>query len=95
MHPLDALGSPLRRALLTELRAGPRCVHQLAARFPVTRPAISRHLAILKEAGLVDARPDGTRTLYTVRLGGLAEVREYLDGFWDTALARLEELARE
>ncbi|MCA9572928.1 MAG: winged helix-turn-helix transcriptional regulator, partial [Myxococcales bacterium] len=79
MHPLDALGNPVRRDLLRTLQSGPRSVQDLASRFPVSRPAISRHLAILKEAGLVDAKPEGTRTLYAIRLQGLAEVRAYLD----------------
>ncbi|MCB9764207.1 MAG: winged helix-turn-helix transcriptional regulator [Alphaproteobacteria bacterium] len=95
MHPLDALGSPVRRDILRELRAGPRSVQDLADRFPVSRPAISRHLRVLRDAGLVDARPDGNRTLYTVRLQGFASVRDFLDEFWDTALARLVELSQE
>lgn len=95
MHPLDALGNPVRRDLLRTLQSGPRSVQDLASRFPVSRPAISRHLAILKEAGLVDATPEGTRTLYAIRLQGLAEVRAYLDTFWDVALARLSDLAAE
>lgn len=94
MHALDALGNSVRRAILLEMRAAPRSVGELAARFPVSRPAVSRHLRLLEEAGLVETREDGARTLYTVRMKGLAPVRDYLDEFWDTALARLQDLAR-
>jgi DNA-binding transcriptional ArsR family regulator len=89
MHALDALGNPVRRAILQELRSAPLPVGQLAARFPVSRPAISRHLRVLERAGLVEERPGG----YAVRLQGFASVRAYLDEFWDVALQRLEELA--
>lgn len=95
MHALDALGSPVRRAILQELRVSPLSVGELAARFPVSRPAVSRHLRMLEEAGLVEARALGARNVYGVRVQGFASVRDFLDEFWDTALARLEELARE
>jgi len=94
MHALDALGNPVRREIVVRLRARPATVGEIAARFPVSRPAISRHLAMLQQAGLVTARASGARTLYAIRLEGLAPVRSYLDGFWDEALARLEQLAR-
>jgi DNA-binding transcriptional ArsR family regulator len=90
MHALDALGNPVRREILVRLRARPATVGEIAARFPVSRPAISRHLAMLRDAGLVTLRGKE----YAIRLEGFAPVRAYLDGFWDTALARLEELAR-
>ena len=92
MHAFDALGNPVRREILRELRAAPLSVGDLAARFPVSRPAISRHLRVLEAAGLVEARPRRARGAYAVRVQGLASVREYLDEFWDVALARLEEL---
>ena len=95
MNALDALGNPVRREILRALRRRPLSVGEVAARFPVSRPAVSRHLRLLEEAGLVDSRAEGTRTLYAVRVQGLASVREFLDEFWDTALARLEELAQE
>ncbi len=95
MHPLDALASPIRRQLLLELRAQPMAVGDLAARFPVTRPAISKHLRALEAAGLVHAHSEGTRNVYSVRMQGLAQVREFLDSFWDTALDRLAALAHE
>ena len=93
MHALDALGNPLRRAILQELRAGPLSVGEIAAVLPVSRPAVSRHLRVLEDAGLVQTREDGTRNIYSVRVHGFATVREFVDEFWDTALARLEELA--
>jgi DNA-binding transcriptional ArsR family regulator len=61
----------------------------------VSRPAISRHLRVLEDAGLVEHRTQGVRSVYAVRLQGFASVREFLDGFWDTALSQLEELAKE
>ena len=95
VHALDALGSPVRREILTALRTTPLAVGQLAQRFPVSRPAISRHLRLLEDAGLVEHRPDGTHSVYQVRVQGFGAVRDYLDGFWDAALSRLEELAEE
>jgi DNA-binding transcriptional ArsR family regulator len=94
MHVLDALGNPVRRAILQELRAGPLAVGDIAAGLPISRPAVSRHLRLLEEAGLVQARSDGARNLYSIRMHGFASVREFVDDFWDTALSRLEELAR-
>src|SRR5215510_15083767 len=84
---LQALGDPTRRSVLEQLRQGPRAVGEIAARLPVSRPAVSQHLRVLKEAGLVTERQDGTRRLYRVDPDGLAELRDYLDGFWDDALA--------
>ncbi len=95
MDALDALGSPVRRDILRTLRASPLAVGELAARFPVSRPAISRHLRVLEDAGLVEHRPRGAGNVYSVRVQGLGSVREYLDEFWETALSRLEELADE
>ena len=95
VHALDALGSPVRREILTALRTTPLAVGQLAERFPVSRPAISRHLRLLEDAGLVEHRPDGARSVYQVRVQGFGSVRDYLDGFWDVALTRLEQLADE
>jgi DNA-binding transcriptional ArsR family regulator len=93
MHPLDVLGSPVRRDILLALRSAPLSVGELADRFPVSRPAVSRHLALLREAGLVEPRQDGNRMMYAVRVQGFATVRDFLDEFWDTALARLQRLA--
>lgn len=95
MHALDALGNPVRRDILLSLRHSPLTVGEIAGRFPVSRPAISRHLKVLSDGGLVELRTEGTRHRYAVRLSGFASVRAYLDEFWDTALARLESLSRK
>jgi DNA-binding transcriptional ArsR family regulator len=95
MHALDALGNPVRRKILRQLRDSPLSVNDLAARFPISRPAISRHLRVLAKSGLVEARSGGVRHQYAVRLKGFTPVREFLDEFWDSALARLEELSRK
>ncbi len=94
MHALDALGNPVRRAILTELRAHPLAVGEIAERLPVSRPAVSRHLRVLERAGLVEAREQGTRNVYSLRLQGFASVRSFLDEFWDVALVRLQKLSR-
>jgi predicted transcriptional regulator len=95
LHALDALGNPVRRDILTTLRTSPLAVGELATRFPVSRPAISRHLRVLEDAGLVEHRTQGARSVYAVRVQGFASVRDFLDEFWDTALSQLEELAKE
>lgn len=95
MHALDALGSPVRRQILLELRSRPLTVGELSSRFPISRPAISKHLRLLSDAGLVEHRGVGTRSLYSVRVQGFAPVRDYLDDFWDSALDRLAALAAE
>ena len=84
---LQALGDPTRRSVLEQLREGPRAVGEIAAQVPVSRPAVSQHLRVLKEAGLVTERQNGTRRLYRVDPDGLAGLREYLEGFWEEALA--------
>jgi DNA-binding transcriptional ArsR family regulator len=94
MNPLDALGSPVRRDILVALREGPLSVGALADRFPVSRPAISRHLKVLESAGLVAQNERGTTNLYSVRVEGFRSVQGFLDSFWDVALNRLEALAR-
>jgi DNA-binding transcriptional ArsR family regulator len=86
---LVALADPTRREILERLRAGPRAVGELAGELPVTRPAVSQHLRVLKDAGLVSDRRQGTRRLYRVDPRGLAELRSYLEGFWEAALADL------
>jgi DNA-binding transcriptional ArsR family regulator len=84
---LDALGDPTRRVIFEELRSGPRAVGELARRVPVSRPAVSQHLRVLKRAGLVTERKQGTRHLYRVDPDGVAELREWFEGLWDEALA--------
>lgn len=95
MHALDALGSPVRRAILRELRRSPLSVKDIARKFPVSRPAISRHLGMLEKAGLVEVEPSGAKNLYSIRMQGFAPVRHFLDEFWDAALARLQALAKK
>jgi DNA-binding transcriptional ArsR family regulator len=75
------------------LRHGPRSVGELARGLPVSRPAVSQHLRVLERAGLVRARRDGTRNFYSVDGDGLAELREYFEGFWDEALAAFKAAA--
>ena len=84
---LDALGDPTRRQVLELLRRGPRSVGELAARLPVSRPAVSQHLRVLKEARLVIDERAGTRRLYRVDPSGLEGLRSYVESFWSDALA--------
>ncbi len=90
---MNALGDGTRRLILERLREGPRAVGELAAELPVSRPAVSQHLRVLKEAGLVTERRNGTRHLYRVDTDGLAEVRDYLESFWSDVLAAFEAAA--
>lgn len=84
---LEALADPTRRAVFELLRRrGPQAVSQLAAEMPVSRPAVSQHLKVLKEARLVTARPQGRRTLYRVDPTGLAALETYLQNFWGDVL---------
>jgi DNA-binding transcriptional ArsR family regulator len=82
---LAALGDPTRRAIFELVAERPRAVVELAREMPVSRPAVSQHLRVLKEAGLVIDRPMGTRRIYTADPDGLAELRDYLERFWTTA----------
>ena len=86
--PFDALGDPNRRAIVEQLREGDRSVQELADALPISRPAVSRHLRLLKEAGLVTDRPEGTRRLYRLHDEGIEAVRAYLEGVWGEASAR-------
>ena len=88
---LDALGDPTRRAVLEMLRGGAQPVGELARHLPVSRPAVSQHLRVLKEAGLVRDRQDGTRRLYSVDTEGLSTLRAYLESYWDTALVAFKD----
>jgi DNA-binding transcriptional ArsR family regulator len=90
---MDALGDGTRRQILERLRRGPMAVGELAQGLPVSRPAVSQHLRVLKGAGLVTERRDGTRRLYRVDTEGLAEVREYFESFWADVLAAFEAAA--
>jgi DNA-binding transcriptional ArsR family regulator len=93
---LRAIAEPRRRRILQLVRDRELSAGEIASQFEVTRPAISQHLGILKEAGLVDERRNGTKRLYRARPQGLAELRAFLDGFWDERLEALQrEAARE
>ena len=83
---LDALGDPTRRAILDRLFAGPQPVGKLAAGFPISRPAISQHLRILKDANLVAGESSGTRRLYRLNPDGFSPLRDYFDKCWTAAL---------
>ena len=83
---LAVLADPTRRQVLERLRGGPRPVNAIAAGLPVSRPAVSQHLRVLKEAGLVKERSEGVRRIYSVRREGLLELRIWLDSFWSDAL---------
>ena len=90
MEALDALGNPVRRQILEHLRSGPAPVGELAERFPVSRPAISRHLRVLEQAGLVSHSAEGRQNLYRLEPRGFAAAQDYLATFWDDALARFK-----
>ena len=90
-----ALADPTRLSIFERLRRGPQPVSKLAEGLPVSRPAVSQHLRVLKDAGLVSERRDGTRRLYRVDPTGVAGLRTYFDRFWDEALAAYAAAARE
>jgi DNA-binding transcriptional ArsR family regulator len=92
---LRAVAEPRRREILTLIADRELPSGQIAANFEVSRPAISQHLRVLLEAGLVTERRQGTRRFYRARPEGMAELRAYLEGFWDSRLARFAELAEE
>jgi DNA-binding transcriptional ArsR family regulator len=92
---MTALGDPTRQAILDRLSDGPRPVGELAAELPVSRPAVSQHLKVLKDVGLVIDRQEGTRRLYQVDTAGLAVLRTYLDQFWERSLASFASAAQE
>jgi DNA-binding transcriptional ArsR family regulator len=87
---LAALADPTRRKVFECLRSGPQAVGTIAHGMPVSRPAVSQHLKVLKEAGLVNDRPEGTRRVYYIDPHGLGALRGWLDQFWDQALAAFQ-----
>ena len=95
----SALTDPTRRAVFERLRHGPRPVGEIARGLPVSRPAVSQHLTVLKEAGLVDDRAEGTRRIYQIDPKGFGAMRAWLDQFWDSALdafaAEVERASKE
>ena len=84
---MAALADPTRRRVFERLKSGPKPVGAIASGLPVSRPAVSQHLKVLKEAGLVADRPEGTRRVYFIDPHGLGALRKWLDQFWDDALA--------
>jgi DNA-binding transcriptional ArsR family regulator len=90
---LDALGDPNRRAIVEILSTGGQSVQQIADQLPISRPAVSRHLRLLKRAGLVADRADGTRRIYALRDEGVDAVRRYFAEVWDEAIARFRIVA--
>ena len=89
-NALSALADPTRREVFERLKSGPKAVGVIARGLPVSRPAVSQHLKVLKEAGLVADRPEGTSRVYYIDPNGLGALRAWLDQFWDQALARFQ-----
>src|ERR1043166_4759522 len=87
---LAALADPTRLRVFERLRSGPKAVGAIARGLPVSRPAVSQHLKVLREAGLVADRPEGTRRVYYIDPNGLGALRQWLDQFWDQALAAFQ-----
>jgi DNA-binding transcriptional ArsR family regulator len=92
---MDALGDATRREIMEQLRGGPRPVGEIAAGLTISRPAVSQHLRVLKEAGLVTERRDGTRRIHSIDPEGLKDLRAYLDSFWEQALAGFKAAAEK
>lgn len=95
VDPWTALGDPSRRQIFRRLTERPRSVTELSSTLTISRPAVSQHLKVLKEANLVTVHPQGTKRIYAVHRPGLAALRAELDGFWHTTLANLKELAEQ
>ena len=95
-YALTALADPTRRKVFERLKSGPRSVGAIAKTLPVSRPAVSQHLKVLKEAGLVGDRPEGARRVYFIDPHGLGQLRTWLDQVWDQALLAFQaEVERE
>lgn len=92
---ITALGDPTRQAIFERLAEGPLAVGELAGRLPVSRPAVSQHLKVLKDVGLVLDRQVGTRRIYQVDPRAVAEVRAYFDAYWDQALAAFRDTVNQ
>jgi len=92
---LGALGDPTRRAIFEELSDRPSAVGDLAELLPVSRPAVSQHLKVLKDAGLVTSHRDGNRNIYSLDPNGIGQLRAYLDRFWDCALTSFKAFAEQ
>ncbi len=92
---LEILADPTRRTIVDKLRRGPATVQAIADELPVSRPAVSKHLKLMLDAGVVRMKSDGTRHFYEIDLKKIEEVRRYLDSFWDDALARFKQRAEK
>ena len=92
---IEALAPPTRRAVFERLASGPASVGEIARGLPVSRPAVSQHLRVLKDARLVREQRDGVKRVYSVDLEALAELRGWFDGFWDEALSRFKRSLEE
>jgi DNA-binding transcriptional ArsR family regulator len=92
---LAALGDPTRRTIFELVAERPRAVGELARQMPISRPAVSQHLKVLKTAGLVVDRPEGNRRIYAADPDGLAELRAYLEQYWNTALASFKAIVEQ
>ena len=92
---LDALGNQTRREILALLKGGPLPVGAIATHLPISRPAVSKHLRILQEAGLVGYDPNGRRNIFYLKPAGFRDARIYLDLFWDEALANFKRVTEE
>ena len=92
-HSFAALADPTRRAIFERLSAQPSAVGELARGFPISRPAVSQHLRVLKEAGLVSETPEGTRRIYRLDPRGIAAMRDWLDAHWTAALDAFQAFA--
>ena len=90
---IEALGQETRRAVFERLGQRPMAVGELAAGLPISRPAVSQHLRVLKDAGLVSERREGTRRIYGIEPRGVAELQQYFEEFWDRALESFKAVA--
>jgi DNA-binding transcriptional ArsR family regulator len=95
LQAFGALGDPTRRAIFAQLAVRPSAVGELAATLPVSRSAVSQHLRVLKEAGLVNETPDGARRIYRLDPRGIAAMRDWLDAHWSTALDAFKHFAED
>jgi len=95
VDPWTALGDPSRKRIFEHVAARPRSVAELADRLPISRPAVSQHLKVLRDAGLVGVRVEGTRRIHHVDPAGLRRLREELDSFWGQALATFQQIAEQ
>jgi DNA-binding transcriptional ArsR family regulator len=95
LEPLTVLGDPTRRTIFERLAAGPMAVGAIARDLPISRPAVSQHLRVLKQAGLVIDRPEANRRIYSIDQRGIAELRAYFDRFWTQALMAFQTAAEQ